>query len=305
MVLMAGEPRVVLVSGSSSGFGLLIAKTLARRGHAVYACMRVPDGRNAPIRDEVMALAGAEGIDVRVVELDVTDDVSVTAAVERVVAERGRLDVVVNNAGNGTFGLNETFTIEQVQSLFDVNVFGAARLNRAALPYLRRQGDGLLVQMSSVLGRIIWPFTGWYAATKHALEAMAESYRYDLATLGVDSVIVEPGSYPTRMTSGGFVRPADRDRVGGYGELGALPDAFAETDVFGTAAPDPQEVADAVANLIDMPKGSRPLRTLVGTDAAPLAAINDASANAHAELYRAMGIGQMLAVAPDSPTAQR
>src|SRR5207247_4739707 len=112
------------------------------------------------------------------------------------------------------------FAVEQVQELFDVNVFGALRVNRAVLPHMRARGSGLLLQIGSVLGRVMWPLTGVYAATKHALEAISESYRYDLAPLGIDSVIVEPGAYPTEMSRGSLLMPSDRARAKEYGAAG-------------------------------------------------------------------------------------
>ena len=286
------EPFVVLVTGTSSGFGRLISLELARRGHQVYASMRDPDGRNAAGRRALTDVARRERLDLVVTELDVTDEASVAAAVAAVVGGAGRIDAVVNNAGRGAWGLNEAFEIDQVRALFDVNVFGALRVNRAVLPHLRAQGSGLLVQMGSVLGRVVWPLTGVYAATKHALEAIAESYRYDLARLGIDSVVVEPGAYPTGLAGDSMMLPADRDRSKAYGEFrhAVAGDRFVAHD------PDPQDVATAVADLVAMTPGTRPLRTTVGIDTKGADEINQASAAAHRQLYDDLGLRSMLSV---------
>jgi len=172
-------PQVMLVSGSNSGFGRLIVETLARQGHSIFAGIRASATRNAAAAQELNTLARQDGLALSVVDLDVTDDASVERAVGVVMEARGRLDVVVNNAGIAALGPTEAFTLEQVRQQFDPNVFGVLRMNRAALPHMRAQGSGLLVQIGSVLGRIAYPFTGLYAATKFALEGLTEAYECD------------------------------------------------------------------------------------------------------------------------------
>ncbi len=172
---------VAIVTGTSHGFGELTAVTLARRGHHVFAGMRGISGRNAPAADNLRAVAADDALALAPIELDVTDDASVGAAVDSVLAEAGRIDIVVNNAGVLYIGITEAFTIEQAREQLDVNLLGAARLNRAVLPHMRERRSGLLVHVSSIGGRLTFPFYGLYCASKYALEALAEAYRYELS----------------------------------------------------------------------------------------------------------------------------
>ena len=255
---------VILATGCSSGFGRLMAEDLARKGYTVFASMRDTAGRNATVSKELGELAKRDGLSLWVVDLDVTDETSVNRAVHAVMDRVGRIDVLVNNAGIAYIGPNEALTMKQVQQQFDTNVFGVARMNRAVAPHMRRRGRGLLLHISSGCGRVVMPFLGMYSASKFALEAVAESYRYDLSSFGVDSVIVEPGAYPTPVWGklaqpevwGQMAQPEDRGRVAEYGDVAKIPaqmgasvlDMFAQSD-----APDPQEVVDVVAKLIEMP----------------------------------------------------
>ena len=248
----------VLVTGASGGFGKLITKTLLDKGHKVYASMRGVDGKNSENAADLRT-AGAE-----VVELDVTSDESVNAAISTIL-ESGELDAVVNNAGIGVLGIQETFTPEQWQRVFDVNVFGVQRVNRAVLPHLREKGSGLLIHITSILGRMTLPFYGPYNATKWAMEALAENYRTELSGFGVDSVIVEPGGFPTGFFDS-LIFPADESRNESYGELVNAPKQFFESFEGALAqnpVQDPQLVADAVLSLIETPAGERPFRTTV------------------------------------------
>lgn len=253
--------KTVLITGASSGFGRATAHALAAAGHTLFAGARDLAGRNRVVAEELRA----KGIEP--VELDVTSDASVEAAISTVLARSGgRLDVVVNNAGVASAGVSESFTPEQVRALFEVNVFGVQRVLRATLPTLRKQGDGLVVNVGSILGRITFPFFGLYGASKYALEALSDSYRYELSQLGVDVVLVQPSAYPTNMYAAAQ-QPADAQRGVAYGEIGAIPGKMFETFVAMFAAPgapNPEDVAEAVATLVAMPKGRRPDRVVVG-----------------------------------------
>ena len=209
---MEGPKEVVLVTGASSGFGRSLVESLAQNGYQVLASMREASGRNATANAELRSLAEKEGLSLQVVELDVTNEESVDAAVKELVSWAGRIDVLVNNAGVAYRGATEAFTVEQVRELFDVNFFGVLRMNRAVLPYMRKQGRGLLILMSSAGGQVVYPFMGLYSASKFAAEAMSISYRYDLSRFGIDSVIVQPGWHPTPIL-GKQVRPADVGRL--------------------------------------------------------------------------------------------
>lgn len=237
--------QVVLVTGSNSGFGRLTAETLAQQGHMVFAGVRESEGRNAAATGELRVLAEAERLSLRVVELDVSDDGSVERAVEEVVGAAGRIDAVVNNAGNVYAGPIEAFTAEEARRQLEVNVFGVLRVNRAALPHMRGRGSGLLIQIGSVVGRLALPFVGLYAASKFALEGLTKAWRHELAPFGVDVAIVEPGAYPTEPSSKA-AQPKDAARVAPYGEhLRAVFERVAATTE--EAGGDPREVADAVA----------------------------------------------------------
>jgi NAD(P)-dependent dehydrogenase (short-subunit alcohol dehydrogenase family) len=291
---------VVLVTGTSSGFGRMTAQTLARRGHQVYAGMREIGGRNATAAAELTALADREGIALHVIQLDAGDATSLDTAVTAVVEAAGRLDVLVNNVGVGSWGMAEAYDMDQVQQIVESNFLTAVRANRAVLPQMRSQGSGLLVQVSSGVGRFVMPYMTLYSAAKHAVDALAEGYRYELAPLGIDSVIVEPGSFPTVGSLTKLLTPSDRDRVAGYGEIDERGQAmYAHNDRLnrGSEAPDPQLVADAIADLVDTPAGSRPLRTTVGPPPAPQAAqINETAARVQEETLGYMGLADMLSV---------
>jgi NAD(P)-dependent dehydrogenase (short-subunit alcohol dehydrogenase family) len=231
----------------------------------VFATMRDIRGRNAQSARDIRALAEKEKSKLHPIEMDVTQDASVEAGVKAVLAQAGRLDVVVNNAGVLAMAHEEAFTPEALRQVMEVNVFGAQRVNRAVLPSMRAQKSGLLVHLSSVLARFILPCTGVYSASKAALEALAESYRYELAGLGIDSVIVEPGGYPTE-TFAKQIPADDPQRAAGYGPMSELPKQLGASMMQMFALPDgpkPQEVADALVKLIDVPPGQRPLRTVV------------------------------------------
>ncbi len=281
--------QTILVTGSNSGFGRLTVETLARQGYLVFAGMRAVAGRNAPAAEALRALAQREQLALHIVELDITDDASVEQAIQSIVASTGRLDVVVNNAGNAFSGPLEAFTPEQVQQQFETNVFGVLRVNRAALPQMRQQGSGLLLQIGSIGGRVAIPFLGLYGATKFALEGLTESYREELAPFGIDAAIIEPGTYPTPIDAKAQVA-ADTERAVLYqGGMDAFMTPFYAENRSATP-PDPQDVADAVARVIALPAGERPLHTVVapvGAQREPPQAVNDTATQAtHAFFQR-------------------
>ncbi len=290
--------KVILVTGSSSGFGRLTVESLARQGHQVYASMRDINGRNAEASDQIRELAERENLAINLVELDVTDDVSVDKAVSEVIERSGRVDVLVNNAGTVYRGPTETFTLDQIQQQFDTNFFGVARMNRAVLPYMRGQGSGLLLHVSSIAGRLTMPFMGIYSASKFAVESLAEAYRYELSSLGIDSVIVEPGAFPTSIFAK-IGQPADHSRLAEYGDLAKIPQKMGagfEEMFSGDTAPDPQAVADAIAKLVATPAGRRPLRTLVGQDAQAATALNQVAEQAQEVLMEMLGLSDLMSM---------
>jgi NAD(P)-dependent dehydrogenase (short-subunit alcohol dehydrogenase family) len=285
--------QTILVTGSNSGFGRLTVETLARQGYRVFAGMRAVEGRNAPAAADLRTLAEREQLALQIVELDITSDASVEQAIKSIVDSTGRLDVVVNNAGVAYTGPLEAFTLEQVRQQFETNVFGILRVNRAALPQMRKQGSGLLLQIGSLAGRVAIPFQGLYGATKFALEGLTESYRDELAPFGIDAAIIEPGTYPTPI---GTRRQdaADTARAAIYqAEMEAFMTPFFAENRSATP-PDPQEVADAVARVIALPAGKRPLHTVVAPAAQRGApeAVNDATTQATQSFFQALHLPQ-------------
>lgn len=281
----------VLITGTSSGFGNLTALALASRGHRVFATMRDPDGKN---REHAARLRAVKGIEV--LALDVTSEPSVDAAVTSAQRSAGHLDAVVNNAGVAIIGLAETVTPDQLLRLFDTNVVGVQRVNRAVLPAMRARRSGLLVHVSSGLGRIVIPIVALYGSTKFALEAISDAYRYELKACGVDVTVVQPGAYPTEL---GSVDPdgADQARAKGYGALEGALEGFHQRTIAMKSRPDapnPQEVADAIVKLIETPAGQRPARVAVDAMKGPLVPrLNDAHAQAQRELLQGMGMGSL------------
>jgi NAD(P)-dependent dehydrogenase (short-subunit alcohol dehydrogenase family) len=283
--------QTILVTGSTSGFGRLTVETLARQGYRVFAGIRAAAGKNAPAAEALRALAQREALALQNVEIDVTDDASVERAIAAIIDTTGRLDVVVNNAGVSYSGPLEAFTLEQVRQQFEINVFSVLRVNRAVLPQMRKQGSGLLLQIGSIAGRLGMPYLGLYGATKFALEGLTESYRYELAPFGIDAAILEPGTFPTSISANRQVA-ADAERLALYqAAMNAFTAPFYAENRSATP-PDPQEVADAIAQVIAQPAGKRPLRTVVATVAQRQApqALNDAATQAMHSLLEALHI---------------
>jgi NAD(P)-dependent dehydrogenase (short-subunit alcohol dehydrogenase family) len=261
-VTQAGERGTVLVTGSSSGFGELIAKTMARAGYEVFASMRDVSGRNAEAAKQLEDWASSEGHRLSALEMDVADTGSVDAAVAHILAQTGRIDIAVNNAGIAAGGPLEAFDIEQMQALFDINVFGPMRVDKAVLPGMRQRGSGLIIHVTSTLGRILPGSGGLYPASKWAAEGLAESLHYQVKPFGIDAVILEPGSFPTPAV-GKAMMPNGSDIAEAYaGRI--IPQPRASEVPADYVPPDPQEIADAVLELAEMPAGSRPLRRVVG-----------------------------------------
>ncbi|MEM7076556.1 MAG: SDR family oxidoreductase [Pseudomonadota bacterium] len=253
--------RTIVVTGASSGFGAGAVRAFAARGDRVWGTMRDIEGRNAAKRADLEAVSSL----VSIVEMDVTDDMSVAEGFARILGD-GPVDVLINNAGIMYIGMTEAYTVAQARAQMDTNYFGAIRAMQAVLPAMRQAGSGLIINTSSVAGRICLPFGGTYCATKHALEAYSQSLRYEVSPFGVDVSLVEPGPFPTNLLAAGQ-KPDRDDILASYGDLRDVPDAmasgFAEM-LAGDAAPDPQLVIDAYLTLADMPPGRRPTRTVVG-----------------------------------------
>jgi NAD(P)-dependent dehydrogenase (short-subunit alcohol dehydrogenase family) len=279
--------QVVLITGSSTGFGRLFTEALARKGHTVFATMRDPGGRNAKNASEIRSLAEKDSLPIHVLELDVTDDASVERAIDAAVSKAGRIDVAINNAGYFLTGLEEAVTTEQAQRLMDTNFLGPVRVNRAVLPHMRRQLSGVLMHISSGAGRVVLPSVGFYCASKFALEALAEAYSYELAAQGIESVIVEPGQYETPVF-GNTVTAADEARTSTYGAVKDIP-AKVNAALSSTAG-NAQEVADAVLRIIETPAGEKQLRYFVSPQNFGVDEINALSKQVQASVLEAFGL---------------
>ena len=284
--------KTILITGASTGFGRDTAETLARAGHTVFASMRDPQGKN---REHAQALS-KQGI--QVIELDVSNDTSVDQAMKEVLARARRIDVLVNNAGVASVGVTEAFTPDQAKVVFNTNVVGLLRTIRSVLPAMRKQHDGLIINIGSILGRVTFPFFGIYGASKFAVEALTDSLRYEVSQLGVDVTLVQPSAYPTPMYAK-VQQPEDADRAAAYGAVGEIPGAMFKhfTTLFQAPdAPNPHDVAEAIAKLVAQPKGSRPARTVVGA-AFGSDAVNEQTAPVQAHVVEALGLGHLAKVA--------
>ncbi|MES2258519.1 MAG: SDR family oxidoreductase [Pseudomonadota bacterium] len=280
--------KVVLVTGAGSGFGKCIALALAKEGWLVYASMRAPQGRN---RARAQALLAACPERIRVVELDVGDDASAAGGVARVIQEAGRIDVLVNNAGIMFQGVSEAYDMAQARDIMETNFFSAVRMDRLVLPQMRRQRGGVLLHITSIAGSIVFPFAGLYSASKMATEGLAESYRYELRQFGIDSLVIQPCPYPTALLDSQQA-PADAERLAAYGEQGRLPEQrIASTKAWHQKdkAPDPDEVAQSVCQLLAMPFGERPFRSVAGTLDFGTSRLNDVRAEVQAGVAGAFG----------------
>ena len=254
----------VVITGSSSGFGYLAAGAFAERGYRVWATMRNTATKNAGRAQELEAMSDA----VRVVDMDVTDAGSVERATDTIIGEDGNVDVLINNAGIMYVGHTEAYSVEQAHRQMDVNYYGMIRVTQAVLPHMRRAAAGLIINNSSVAGRVSWPYMGTYSATKFAVEAYSQALRFEMAPFGVDVALVEPGPFPTSLIAS--VSPEARTEVlEEYGEIAAVPSqmlAYFGDWLQSDEAPDNQLVVDAYLALADAASGERPTRTVVGPD---------------------------------------
>jgi len=277
--------ETILITGASRGFGRITAEALAHAGHMVFASMRDPNAKNRNHAQELRQ----QGI--AVVELDISSDNSVDQAVKEVLAQAGRIDVLINNAGIASAGITEAFTADQAKVVLNTNIVGLLRTNRAVLPTMRARGDGLIINIGSVLGRVTFPFFSIYGASKFAVEALTDSLRYEVSQFGVDVVLVQPSAYPTNMYAT-MQQPADTARLADYGDIAQIPGKMFEAfrGMFASAnAPDPHDVADAIAELIATPKSARPARVVVG-QAFGADVVNEAVAPIQQQVIETLGL---------------
>jgi NAD(P)-dependent dehydrogenase (short-subunit alcohol dehydrogenase family) len=285
---------VVLITGASTGIGALTALALERAGHTVYASMRDPEGRNATNAARLIASAPS----LKIVELDVQSQDSADAAVATILAQSGQLDVVVHNAGHLTIGYVEAFTAEDIAHLFDINVFGIQRVNRAALPHLRERGAGTLVYVSSTTVITTPPFMGPYVASKAAFDFLALCTSMELNPLGIETSIVMPGAF-TQGTSHFPNASAASDTAisAAYAALDPLV-ARTEEATDGLFTPgvdaDPTTVADEIVRILSLPFGTKPLRSVIDFTGDGVAEANDHITAARNDFVSRMGFAELL-----------
>lgn len=282
------DRRVVLITGATDGIGRATARALAAGGMKV-----IVHGRSKAKVDATVSALAAElpGAELEGVAFDLGLVANVRRGAEHILAKVPALHVLINNAGLFALGLSETFSSRQVSDMFDVNVIGIQRVTRAALPDMRKNRAGLIINIGSILGRVTIPFMGLYGATKFAVDALTESYRFELSQLGVDVVLVQPSAYPTNLYSA-LQQAADPSRAEGYGPVAAVPGELVKflTGVFtGKDAPDSHDVAKALVDLVATPAGQRPQRLIVGAPYGADAA-NAALAPIQSELVKALGM---------------
>jgi NAD(P)-dependent dehydrogenase (short-subunit alcohol dehydrogenase family) len=259
--------KVVLVTGASSGFGAMTVRALADAKHVVYAGMRDIGGRNAGAAAAARRYSEERGVMLRPVEMDVSDQASVDAAVGAVLAEVGRVDVVIHNAGHMVLGPTEAFTPEQLAAVYDTNVLSTQRVNRAVLPALRARRDGLVIWVGSSSSRGgTPPYLGPYFAAKAAEDALAVSYAAELTRFGIETTIVVPGSFTSgtnHFANAG--RPADEHIATAYEAeyAGLMDDVGRKLAEMAPDDADPSEVARQIVKVVDMSRGSRPFRVYV------------------------------------------
>jgi NAD(P)-dependent dehydrogenase (short-subunit alcohol dehydrogenase family) len=297
--------KIVLVTSVSSGFGRMAANALAQSGHTVYASMQGATARRASQAKDVRAYAEENGVDLRVIEIDVSSDASVDMGVDRIIEAHGRLDVIVHNAALPAFGPAEAFTPDQFAELYDINVISAQRVNRAALPQMRRQRHGLLVWVSSssAAGGTL-PYLAPHVAAKAGMDALAVQYARELSRWGIETSIVVPGMFaPQTGLIAGSVHPDDAACAAEYeagpcaGLARHVEDAF---DGIGPHEANPGQVAGAIAEIVDTPFGERPFRVHIDPrrDGASVAfAVID---RVREEMLHRVGLGDLLK--PRGPT---
>ena len=290
---------IIVITGASSGFGALAARALAVAGHTVYASMRETTGRNASQVEAVEQFAKENHVDLRAIELDVASQESADQAIKTIVENDGRLDVVIHNAGHMVFGAAEAFTPEQLVQVFDTNVLSTQRVNRAALPQLRKQKRGLVLWVGSTSTRGgTPPYLSPYFAAKAAMDALAVSYAAELNRWGIETSIIVPGAFTSGTNHFAHAgSPADKARQaeydnGPYAHLGDdIMKGFAAT---APADADVADVASAIVNVVDMPVGKRPFRVHIDPAQDGAEIVNGVADRVRAEMYRNIGLSDLL-----------
>jgi NAD(P)-dependent dehydrogenase (short-subunit alcohol dehydrogenase family) len=288
---------VILITGAGSGIGKLTAEALAQAGHTVYATMRDVAGRNKSRADEMRAWALDKDVALHPLELDILSQESANAAVATIVRGQGRLDVVMQNVGHLVVGPTEAFTPEEMVKIFDTNLFGAQRINRAVLPQLRAQESGLMLWISSSTTKGGFPpFMGPYGAAKAAMDSLAVSLSYEIVRFGIETSIVVPGAFTggtEHFPSAG--KPADASRVAAYDRYDGVMDQVGEKLTALTPEnADPQAVADEIVRIVALPKGMRPARSVIDFVGDGAKEVIDIAEKVRIDFARRLGIADLL-----------
>jgi NAD(P)-dependent dehydrogenase (short-subunit alcohol dehydrogenase family) len=299
------SPKVVLITGASSGFGAMTAHALASTEHIVYAGMRDIGARNAGAAAEAIAYADEHRAALRPIEMDVSDDKSVQAAAAAVFGAHGRIDVLIHNAGHMVLGPAEAFTPAQIASVYDTNVLSTQRVNRAVLPHMRARRDGLVVWVGSSSSRGgTPPYLGPYFAAKAAEDALAVSYATELTRFGVETTIVIPGSF----TSGtrhfaNAAHAADVNTANEYEaqHAGLMDEVSKKLAEMAPADADPSEVARQIVKVVDMPKGSRPFRVYIDPADDGAEDVFRVGDRVRQWFYQRIGMSDLLSVSSPAP----
>jgi NAD(P)-dependent dehydrogenase (short-subunit alcohol dehydrogenase family) len=289
----------ILITGASSGIGNAIARATAAAGHTVYASMRDVAGRNAAAAHDLADFAAERGLTVHPVELDVSDQASADAAVAAILDAEDRLDVVVHNAGHLARGFAEAFTAEQLALIYDINVFGQHRVNRACLPAMRAAGQGYLVYIGSTTTPVPPPFMAPYATSKAAGDLLAETTAYEISQLGIETTIVMPGALREGTNHSLHATAPETDLSDAYAALAPMMRSVGRYIAASTRpGASTADVGAEVVRLLDLPFGTRPRRVLVDFQDSGLERITDRVAEVTESVLAAMGVEQMLHVAP-------
>ena len=290
--------KTVIVTGASSGFGAMSARELADAGHTVYAGMRDIDGRNTQPAADARNYKARNGGVIRPIEMDMSDQDAVDAAVARIIDEQGQIDVIVHNAGHMVLGPAEAFTVDQLTAVYDVNVLSTQRLNRAALPHMRERQDGLLVWVGSTSTRGgTPPYLAPYFAAKAAEDSLAVSYSVELSRFGIDTVIVVPGAFTSGTNHFAYAgHPDDQQTAAAYDQhyAGLMDQVSAKLADLEPDNADPHEVAVQIARVVDLPKGHRPFRVHIDPSDDGASTVNAVADELRIRFYERIGLSDLL-----------
>jgi NAD(P)-dependent dehydrogenase (short-subunit alcohol dehydrogenase family) len=296
---------VILITGASTGIGNLTAKALAADGHTVYASMRDAAGRNAAHAQELLDLAQRDEVELRVIDLDVQSQASADQAIASILEDAGQLEVVIHNAGHLYVGYVEAFTAEDVARLFDINVLGAQRVNRAALPHMRKRRAGTLLYVGSTTTVSVPPFLGPYVASKFAFDAIAMTTSYEVSQFGIETTIVMPGAF-TQGTEHfpNASHTNDQAITAAYSAL----DPLVERNEEATASlsdpavdADPAAVATEISRILSLPIGEKPFRSVVDFTQSHVDRVVAVTEQSRRDFLTRMGFGELLELKTQEP----